>query len=272
MRIRLIQRLVTSTLAMSGLATAAAAQEIGQSQEPLLTQPQYVLHLGVAGQYKPSYPGASKYLLSPVPLIEIDRLYVPGFGQVVDGTVKTRGFSVYPSFSINGERTASDSNDLTGTTTIDLAVEAGLGLRYRHDWLRGFAEIRQGFGGHSGQVGTVGLDIIAQPTERLELTFGPRLDWGSDNYNSTYFGVTAAEAAAVGSTLTAYSPGAGINSVGLDLKAKYAYSDRTTLHLRAGWDRFVGDTADSPIVTSGSENQFTIGLGISYRFDFDLFD
>ena len=114
--------------------------------------------------------------------------------------------------------------------------------------------------------------LAAQPTDQLELVFGPRVNWGSQDYSKTYFGVTAAEAAAAGSTLTAYSPDAGINSVGLELKANYAFSERTTFHLRAGWDRFIGDAADSPIVKAGSADQFTIGAGVSYRFGFNLFD
>lgn len=220
---------------------------------------------------KPNIPVPETTCFLPVPIINLERLYVPGFGQVMDGSVKTRGIGIYPSFSFNGERKASDSVALTGTQTIDWAAEIGFGVNYRYDWLMGFAEVRQGFGGHDGQVATLGLDLISQPTDRLELVWGPRVDWGSGDYMETYFGVTPAEAAASGGRLSAYSPSAGVTSVGVAVEANYAYTEKSTLHLNAGWDRFVGDAADSPIVNGGSENQFSIGAGVSYRFDFDLF-
>ncbi|MEP0945117.1 MAG: MipA/OmpV family protein [Rhizobiaceae bacterium] len=272
MKNNLLMSMAIAASLASGLTTIGVAQDYGTSVDAPQTGPQYVIRLGAGGLYKPKFAGASEYLLSPFPIIKVDRLYLPGFGQVVDGSVKTSGFSVYPSFSVIGERSASDSNDLTGTNKVDFAVEAGFGVRYRHDWLQGFAEIRQGFGGHEGQVGRLGLDVITQPTEQLELVFGPRVNWGSDNYTRTYFGVTAAEAAAAGSVLTAFRPGSGITSYGVDLQANYAYTEKTTLHFRAGWDRFVGDAADSPIVKRGNEDQFSVGLGLSYRFDFDLFE
>ena len=53
--------------------------------------------------------------------------------------------------------------------------------------------------------------------------------------------------------------------------ADYEFNEKTTFHLRANWDRYVGDAADSPIIKAGSEDQFSVGIGISYRFNFDVF-
>jgi len=257
-------------LQMSIASAADPSDEWDAPEGATAPKYQYSVHLGVGGLYQSKYPGADSYILSPYPIVVVDRLYVPGVGQVVDGNEIVRGFGVYPSFSFKGERKASDSSDLSGTNTIDAAAEIGLGLRYRYDWLRGFVELRQGFGGHDGQVGRVGLEVITEPADRLKLVFGPRLDWGSSDYMETYFGVTPTEAAA-STVLTAYKPDAGISSVGFDVTASYAYTDKTTLHLRAGWDRFVGDADDSPIVKRGDDDNFTIGAGVSYRFDFDVF-
>lgn len=49
-------------------------------------------------------------------------------------------------------------------------------------------------------------------------------------------------------------------------------TNETSLHLQAGWDRYVGDAAKSPIVKTGDKDRFTIGAGVTYRFSFDLFD
>ncbi len=87
----------------------------------------------------------------------------------------------------------------------------------------------------------------------------------------TYFGVTEAEASAPGSQLAAYDPGSSFKTAGLAARATYELTENTRIHVRAGWDRFIGDAADSPIVEAGSENQFSIGTGLTYRFSFDLF-
>ena len=44
------------------------------------------------------------------------------------------------------------------------------------------------------------------------------------------------------------------------------------LHLQANYSRYIGDIADSPIVKAGSEDQFSVGFGITYRFGADLYD
>ena len=59
--------------------------------------------------------------------------------------------------------------------------------------------------------------------------------------------------------------------MGLEFGAEYAWSDRITLYGDAGYRRLVGDAADSPIVKrAGSENQFTAGLGLTYRFSWNV--
>lgn len=260
-------------LAATMLATAAQAHaEDGYSapEDRPLPQKQFVVDLGGGAVVQSRYPGSDDYLVYPFPIISVGRFYLPGLGQVADGEVVKRGFFFYPSFDFHGERSASDSSSLTGTRTVDWAVELGIGAGYRYDWLRGFVALRQGINGHHGQVADFGVDVITNPFDRVEFSFGPRASWASDDYMDTYFGVTAAEAAA--GPLSAYDADAGFKTVGLAARASYAWTDRTTLHVQGGWDRFIGDAEDSPIVRTGDENQFSIGVGVSYRFAFDLFD
>lgn len=261
-------------LAGASLAAPAALAQDGMAapQDMPLPSRQYVIDVGVGALVSPRYEGADKMMVSPLPIISVGRFYLPGFGQVSDGEKTTRGVFFFPSFSFVGERKASDSVKLTGTNKIDWALELGLGAGFRYDWFRAFVELRQGINGHTGQVGQVGADVILNPLERLEIAFGPRADFASGDYMSTYFGVTAAEAAASLGNLTAYKASGGFKSIGLSARASYAVTDTTALHLQAGWDRYIGDARKSPIVRRGHENQFTIGAGVTYRFSFDLFD
>ncbi|PVB61270.1 MipA/OmpV family protein [Labrenzia sp. 011] len=257
--------LALSLSAVSGGALAESGQVSSQDASK-----QFVIDLGIGAIAKPRYEAADSYLVYPFPIIAVGRFYVPGLGQVVDGRRKS-GVFFYPSFNYIGERKASDSSDLTGTKTVDWALELGLGGGFRTNHFRAFAELRQGINGHTGQVGMVGLDGIIYPSEKWEVSFGPRADFASEDYMDTYFGVSASEAANSGGRLTAYSPSAGFKSLGLAARASYDWNDDVRLHLQGGYDRLVGDAADSPIAEGGSKDQFSLGVGVSYRFAFDLF-
>ena len=231
---------------------------------------QYVMDLGAGVMAQPRYPGSDETIFVPYPLIAVSKFFVPGYGQI-DKEGDTERLSIYPSFNYIGKRNSSDSNELEGLKDVDWSLEAGLGISYRYDWIRGFAEVRQGFNGYSGQVAQFGIDVIASPSEDLELRFGPRAGWGSKSYMDTYFGINASEAAASPLYDKAYKADAGFNTVGLAGSATYNLTDDWKLHALVGWDRLVGDAGDSPIVKEGSVNQYYAGTGLTYRFAFDLF-
>ena len=229
-----------------------------------------LLDLGVGLMAQPRYPGSDETIFVPYPLIAVSKFFVPGYGSI-DGDKDTRGLTVYPSFNFIGKRESSDSNELEGLDDVDWSLEAGLGVSYRYDWIRGFVEVRQGFNGYSGQVAQFGIDLIGNPTEDLEVRVGPRAGWGSQNYMQTYFGISAQEAADSPLYDKSYKADAGFNTVGLAGSASYKLTDSWKLHALAGWDRMIGDAGNSPIVEEGSEDQFYGGAGLTYRFAFDIF-
>lgn len=245
----------------------AAADPLIMAPDPADSNWEYVVHLGGGAKYKPKYPGADDYIFVPYPLIAVSRFDIPGIGQFGG---RTSGLSIYPSFDFNGKREASDSPTLAGTNTVDWAIEVGAGIAYRYDWLRGFVQARQSFNGNHGQVVDFGLDIITQPMDRFTFVFGPRATWASDDYMSTYFGVTAAEAAASpGGPMAAYNASAGFETVGATARISYALTERTSVHVQGEWERLVDDAANSPITSD--ENQFSIGIGLTRKFSFNLF-
>ena len=256
-----------STVLSAALVLAAAALPAAAGDN---TGNEYVFDLGVGVMAKPRYPGSDEVIAVPFPIISVGKFFVPGIGQVIDEDPRKVRFSLYPSFNFNGKREASDSNELEGMKDVDWALEVGLGAAYRHDWIRGFVEVRQGFNGYSGQVADFGVDFIANPTEDLELMVGPRAGWGSEDYMKTYFGITSKEALDSPNYTSGYKADAGFNTVGLAATASYGLTEDMTFHLRGGWDRLIGDAADSPIVKEGSENQFYGGAGISYEFGFSV--
>ncbi len=185
------------------------------------------------------------------------------FGNGI-GNIPDNGLSLAPAFRIIGSREASDSAELAGLTDIDRAVELGLGLTFRQtNWLA-FGEVRQGFGGHEGITGTLGADLIFRPTDRWTLTAGPRINMGNSEFASTYFGVTAAEAAASG--FSAYDAEGGILGASLDFGATYQINDRWAVEGLLSYEKLKNDAADSPITQGGSEDQWRMRIGLSRAF------
>ena len=253
---------LAALLPLLGLPGTALAQDAANHQ--------YVLDLGGGVQAQPRYPGSDETIYVPYPLIAVSKFFIPGYGEI-DANDDTERLSIYPSFNFIGKRNSADSNELKGLDDVDWALEAGLGISYRYNWIRGFAEVRQGFNGYSGQVAQFGFDLIASPTEDLDLRFGPRAGWGSQSYMDTYFGISSKEAAASPLYDKSYKANAGFNTVGLAGTATYSLTDDWKLHALVGWDRLVGDAGSSPIVKEGSQNQYYAGAGLTYRFAFDLF-
>lgn len=257
-------------LASIGGAAAAQDPSLPGSSDVAVATSQFVIDLGLGASTGPRYDGSDEYLVQPVPILGFSRIRLPGLGQF-GGASPRRGFFVFPTFDYIGERKASDDRDLRGTQDIDWALALGLGAGYRYDWFRAFAQVDYGFNGYSGFRGQIGADVIAEPADRWSMSLGPRVSFAGGDYMDTYFGVSASEAADSDGRLTAFEADGGLRAVGVSGLASYALTDQLFLLMNARYDRLVGDAADSPVVTVGDEDQYTLGLGLSYRFAFDVF-
>jgi outer membrane scaffolding protein for murein synthesis (MipA/OmpV family) len=254
----------------SALACASMALAAEPAQQPgVAPGTDVIIELGLGGRIAPAYDGSSDYELKPFPIIRPRYVHVPGLFEV--GGRKGEGFSVGPSFGYTGERNSDDYGDLLGLRDVDPTYEAGLRVGYGWDYAEVYAKGRYAFGGAHGLVGEVGANAILRPMERLELKAGPVVSFAAEGYMDEYFGVTPAEAAATAGRLQAYDADGGVKSVGLAMAARYEFRPDWFVEAEASYSRLVADAADSPIVDVGSEDQFTVGLGVSRRFTLDLF-
>jgi outer membrane scaffolding protein for murein synthesis (MipA/OmpV family) len=88
----------------------------------------------------------------------------------------------------------------------------------------------------------------------------------SARYFDAYYGVSASEARASG--LAPYSPGGGVESVGLGGAITWNVTDRLTASTFAEYKRLLGPAADSSLVKQrGDRNQWLLGVSSTYRFD-----
>lgn len=246
--------------ALAFLAVPASAQD-GERR---------TLTIGAGAQLVPKYPGADDHGFAPLPYVDLRRPGEPPRFEAADESFgirlfgQTRGFSFGPVLGLQGKREEDDVGAPVGD--VDFTIEPGAYVQFwAGDSVRVRAEARRGIDGHDGWVGDLGADLVARSDGTI-FGIGPRLRWSDSEYQRAYFGVAPAAAAASG--LPAYDPGGGIHAVGAVAGVTHQLSRRWGVYAYAGYDRLVGDAADSPIVHQiGSRDQFSTGLALTYTFD-----
>jgi MipA family protein len=214
--------------------------------------------IGVGIEARPAWEGSSRMELGAYPVFQLYALRIPGLLSIHG---PEDGFSMAPSIGYIGERKASSDHVLAGLGNVDAAYELGTQASYRWEHVRLVATLRYGIGGYSGLVGSIGADGVLQPSERLAIEFGPRLDFAGHDYMQTYFGVDADQSRASG--YRAHNADEGLKSAGLKAQARLALSPDWALVGNFRYDRLVGDAGASPIVAAGSPDQLTVGIGLS---------
>jgi len=99
----------------------------------------------------------------------------------------------------------------------------------------------------------------------VDIMFGAGINYASDNYMKTYFGVDSEDSARTG--LDHYKAEAAFYTARVNTAAVLHLSE--SWHLAAGvqWRPLLGDAADSPIVEErGEKNQWIYGLGAAYSW------
>lgn len=229
----------------------------------------FTLRAGVSGA--PAYFGAKDLEAGPDFSFSLNYLALPGGRSIgsADPRAVSYGFAPRGSFRYIAKRSSKDNKELAGLNDVKAAVELGLGLGYTQRNFEAFADVRYGAIGHHAWVGEIGANAVMHPSEQLTLRVGPRVFFGNNDYANTYFGVTAAEAAAAGSKFTtAYTAKGGALTAGLELGATYAINDAWGVDGAVRWDKYLGDAKSSPIVAQGKDNNVSLRIGMTRRFSF----
>jgi outer membrane protein len=232
----------------------------------------WTVTLGAEARILPSYEGSKRYIVAPFPIFEARRGDAPRvFRSAHDGAsigiIETGHFRAGPTMKIDLPRRESDDVNLRGLGNVDWTIELGGFAEYwPAPWLRTRAELRQGIGGHDGQVADLSADLVYKPTPKLTLSAGPRLTFGSAAATNPYFSIDARRAAASG--LPVYNAGGGMRYWGAGAQARYEWSPQWSGHIFAEYEQLTDGAAHSPLVTEhGSRDQIQVGIGVSYSFD-----
>ena len=251
----------TPALAQTGLAPQAA---------PAVGAPafdRWRVALGAGTLLTPDYLGSNDWrleaLIAPEVRAPFDTFFVSfrdGLGTTLlrDGAVSA-GLVLRPRFPRD-----QDANEaLRGMGDVRLAGEGGAFVSYSDGTYLARAEVRQGFGGHSGVLVDGRLDRVFRASPELILSAGPRLTWGSRDFAETYFGVDQGQAQRTG--YETFQP-ADYWFAGIAAGATWLIAERWSVIAFGEIGRIFGAAGDSPLVERGTAAQGVVGLSLAYRF------
>jgi outer membrane protein len=124
----------------------------------------------------------------------------------------------------------------------------------------------QGFGGATGVMANLFVDAVIPVTPAVTISGGPRVRYVTSGLESPYFSITQAQSIASGYPV--YNAGGGFQAVGAGAQLKYRFNPSWATYGFVEYDKLVGPTANSPIVTGpgGNADQWSVGLGLTYSF------
>lgn len=230
---------------------------------------------GVAS--KTDYEGSDDYELSPLlaAKLQYQTYYVEALGTDIRANISPYPTVEFgPSISYSGGRDDDvENNTISRMREIDNGFEAGAfikvpfnGVFSAHDTLSFKAEVLTDISDtHEGMLVNIGAGYDRKLNDQLTLGTSVQTTYASEDYNQTYFGIDADNAARSG--LAQYDADAGFKDVSLKVKGQYMLNEHWGVLGMAGYKQIIGDAADSPIVDEeGNTSQWVAGLGLSYKF------
>ena len=221
--------------------------------------------MGAGANYAPRYEGAASYRLRLVPLLDVSY----NNGGFFIGVARGIGFNFSEIKSIQygvrvfvgQERNQNADARLYGMGNIDYFPEASLFFSSRLGPLSFSSGVATGnYGTHADVGGSINFPIGKQNRFRL----GTKINWGDAIYNQTYFGVTAAQAAASGNVLTAYNATEGKKDTSMTASWVHNFDKEWSGSTTLTYKRLEGSAQLSPLTQRISANSLSYML--AYRF------
>jgi outer membrane scaffolding protein for murein synthesis (MipA/OmpV family) len=224
------------------------------------------VRLGALGMYKPEYEGADEYEFQGFPMIDItwrDTFFLNPFKGVGFYFWNRNDVKLGASVGYSFGRDEDDSSDLDGLGDIDGGATANVLFEWAMEDFSLSAHYEQQVTGHdTGYQVHAGLGYSLQLGEKIMLKPSVKATYSSAEYMEEYFSISAGQSTQSG--LPVYDADAGFKSLGVRLLALYRLGGHWGVQAMTGYERLVGDAADSPVVKD--ENQYLLGVGLSYSF------
>ena len=253
----------TFTLAV---AIPASAQQTAADSETKIT-------LGLGAAYMPRYAGSDEYKGVALPVISV----VTPWGGFIDagegiGYRHTFGDKFIASAALGYDAGRKDSNQslkagsdkLRGMGEVKGAALLNLSLGYRLTQnltlSAGASQPLSNRDRGRNYYTKVDATVMTMPRDKLAVA-GSAL-FGSNDYNQSYFGVTANQSATSG--YTKYTPGSGLYAVKAAITWTHRFDDNWSLLAATEATRYMKKAGDSPIVKA--RTNYGTMAAVNYTF------
>lgn len=265
----------TATLLAVTLAAGAHAQDVADTGGTADYDDTYTsankpsISIGAGVAFMPDYSGADTYQSFAIPALAVYKEITPGNLAYIKGLTAGVDHAVNDQLSIGAmadyryKRDSSDSSRLAGMDDIDAAIEFGPKVRYQltpRVGLEGTAlfDVSDASNGYTVRTGA-DYSVPLSPVTLLTIAGG--LNYGSSNFNNTYYGVTQADARP---GRGAYRPGSGLTNFDSSVTVKQAVTRHWSVQGKLGADLLLADVADSTIVDQAFQPSLTIGAAYTF--------
>lgn len=156
--------------------------------------------------------------------------------------------------------------------TIDAAINMGGVIAYEKDnlWLEedsirvewaGFTDLNSI---HNGYYSTLSLAYSLPMMIPWRFEFELETNYGDSRYMDHYFGVNNHNRG--NSNLPDYAAGASFQDVSFITNIGLFFNPRWGIFTRLGVTQYLGDAKKSPLIQTGDDKNYFVGMGIFYRF------
>ena len=274
-------------IAIIGMASPVGAQTFDRTlgglsdaiQNTLNLNPRDVtdLKLGVGPSFNPAFEGSRDYKWQPVPVISLQyRDVLRVNNNDIDFTAFDHVFNfddggkskleIGPSVNLDFGRSESASRDLRGLGNVGFSLELGGYVSYT----TAFAKLELSFGhdvagGHGGGMVDLNASTTLYRGEAFSVGLNGTLTLATSKYLKSFFGITPAQSRASG--LPVFHPKGGLKDALVGVQASYTFSPKIALLAHVGYERLLGDAADSPLIQQrGDANQMQATTFVVYTF------
>ncbi|MEJ2099437.1 MAG: MipA/OmpV family protein [Desulfobacterales bacterium] len=218
----------------------------------------------------PDYEGSSDYEFVPLPAGSArfsNGMYIQLMGlNLRANLIPSNMWRLGPVYNYRRERSDVENNRVDSMKNISDANELGIfgGIELNNWFL--FLDILGDTGNaYDGWYAILKGGYNWAINNAWMLSMGAHTTYANDDYMSTYFGVSAGDAARSG--LSRYNADGGMKDVGIDLGLNWNIASRWDLRGVASISQLIGDADDSsPVVNEGSETQFMGGVMVLFKF------
>ncbi|MFO1243370.1 MAG: MipA/OmpV family protein [Rickettsiales bacterium] len=224
----------------------------------------------------PDYSGSDDYMVGAAPVGRYnfgDNRYVELLGNYASANiVNSQNWRFGPAVQYRFGRKDVDDPVVDRMSDVDGALQAGATFGYNYHFnndIRHRAgvgiDVLQDVEGDKGLSATAYARYWVPVSRAVDVGLSGSVVYGSDDFNDTYYGISASDSLASG--LSAYNADSGINAYRIMPMAMLHLSEQWHIGAGVRWERLTGDAADSPIVSErGDENQIAGGLGLIYAW------